>query len=149
MGRLVIIPSKNGQVMGLIDVIHKLPSEASKLTWSVLAVHGIGNTPLGTIRSFERMVAQSPNGIILPWDQLVEFAREVEDLFDVLLVGFAGPVPLIVDLDVLTSVCSIALQLFDSSFWQCFFRDNVQAALFAARTDSAVQPSELIADWKR
>ncbi|WMD08902.1 hypothetical protein [Streptomyces sp. FXY-T5] len=107
-----------GGVIGL-DGLLSLVGD-NNWVWSVLDFDGVGNGPSGlTCAEFRDTVGSLPQGYVMSWPQLREFAAGVQQCFDLLLVAASDrrllkPDRLAVD-DF--SDCLIALTADDSTWW--------------------------------
>jgi hypothetical protein len=119
--------------------------------WSISYVYGVGSTTLGGIPAVEAAAEESANGIEVSWATLTEFAGEVDDLFDGLFVAYDSSLPPAIKAGSFDVDCVMALQLHDSSFWQCLFRCESHAEYVIANTEFAVrQPKDgLLIPWIR
>ena len=107
-------------ILNLAEVLARLPSNFNGLTWAVqdLAVSGV--SPSGAdVSEVEAQTKQLPSGLILPWDDLVRFAKSITQVQDGVIVGSrdAGHMPPVgADSDVLASY-PVVLEAVDSSYW--------------------------------
>lgn len=144
----LIIPSGDQLVMRLDELISRLPT-LSNLNWTLLAFDGSGSTQIGSITDLERGVDHASNGMPLSWEAIKELAAELDDVYNIVLAGYDGDVPPKINMPTLANECAVALQLVDSSFWQCYFRESSIAESLLKSISSARQVDELPAPWRR
>ncbi|WP_284581951.1 hypothetical protein [Streptomyces sp. 2P-4] len=75
-----------GGMIGFDSVLAWVPDNG--WVWSVLEFDGILQAMAGLgYREFLQRVASSPQGCVMSWDQLQDFAASVQQCFDLLLVA--------------------------------------------------------------
>lgn len=58
------------------------------MTWSILEFDGVGIPPNGmNMAAFSELVRSLPSGLILPWNDLLDFARDVHQTYDCMIVA--------------------------------------------------------------
>ncbi|MFD3355269.1 hypothetical protein [Streptomyces fradiae] len=119
MGELVEFwMHRDGVLIGLDRLISRVPE--NDWVWSVLEFDGIGHGPAGLgYAEFREVVSSSRQGYVMSWAQVQEYADEVAQCFDLLLVA-------VKDVDLLDSArfaagdfegCLLVITASDSTWW--------------------------------
>lgn len=143
MFRFVRIPihPEEGITVALRDILEKIPT--NDLLWRVLHFTGVGKAPDGmTMPSFERAVRASPDGYHLTWSGLLNFANEIEQVWDCLIVGTPNNIPIQREI-VVSGVfldCDYVIEADDSTDWKLGTKNSV-----ASRRVGFSPPSQAIA----
>lgn len=75
-----------GKIVGLENLLAQIPD--NNWVWSVLEFDGIGQGVAGLgYAEFRQKVGSSPQGYIMSWAQVRDFAASVRQCFDLLLVA--------------------------------------------------------------
>ena len=121
----------------LRDFLRVVEPEGRHLIWSILDLEARSDPDKfkANLLEIEQQVSQSPQGLILSWEELVEFADALIEVLDTVIVGCKDKklIPRLVPGDEIFSTCEIGIEAFDSSLWRVYARDDkllqkVQAA---------------------
>ncbi|MGV9887274.1 hypothetical protein [Streptomyces sp. NPDC003395] len=124
-----------GGTVGLDDLLALVPE--NNWVWSVLDFDGMGQGPDGLgYEEFRQKTASSPQGYVMSWAQIREFAAGVRQCFDLLLVAARERRGL--DPERLAAGdfggCLLVLTASDSTWWTVEIdADTAGAAVLAAR----------------
>ena len=76
----------DGTSIDLAEILGAI--KPSSLLWSILRFEGIGKAPGGlSMSDFEALLINSPNGLLLSWNEVGLFVNGVQAVWDILLVG--------------------------------------------------------------
>lgn len=76
----------DGTKISLQLLLARIPD--NDLKWSVLVFHGIGNAPSGqSMLEFERLAESTPEGFVMTWRELLDFAFHLDDTIECLVVA--------------------------------------------------------------
>ena len=115
--------------MGLADLLASVPD--NDWVWSILDFDGIGNVPAGLdFAEFRAEVLASPEGYLMSWDELKEFAAGLRQCFDLLLVAAEGRGSLSAERFAVDDFggCLVVLAAIDSGSWEVSVDDGVEEA---------------------
>lgn len=90
------------------------------LFWDILSFQGYWNHEKhGSILDFESSVESSPDGLVLDWKSLIDFAEKPTQINELLIIGSRSVDDLRHYLDEaeMFNKCEYVLELFDSSYW--------------------------------
>ncbi|MBN0046819.1 hypothetical protein JS756_22445 [Streptomyces actuosus] len=119
-----------GGTVGLADLLTLVPG--NDWVWSILDFDGIGNVPTGLgFEEFRAEVRASPQGYVMSWGQLRQFAVGVRQCFDLLLVAAEdrsrlAPERWAVDDDF--AECLVVFEAVDSGSWEVIVEAGVEEA---------------------
>ena len=109
---------KNNSYVQLKDMLNILPK--NYWVWSILDFDGIGIPPQGlSMDEFTALIRKEPSGFSMTWDELTQFANDIEQTFDCLIVCVKSRE----NLDGMKfskddfSECLAVISAFDSSEW--------------------------------
>jgi hypothetical protein len=114
-----------GTIIALRDVLGKIP--ANNLQWHILYFTGVGVAPDGlTMPAFERAARASPGGYRLTWNELLRFAKNIDQVWDCLIVGARHDVS--VEREAMESGvlpdCDYVIAADDSTDWKLGAKDS-------------------------
>lgn len=108
----------DGTRVQLIDWLNEV--ESNNLNWSILDFNGIGQAPDDlSMDEFEDVIRLDPTGFKMSWDELIVFARNLEQTIECLIIALEPDIEFIGDnleRDDFSS-CKIVIQAFDSTEW--------------------------------
>src|SRR5215467_11726598 len=113
------VGSPNGVLLpsGLESVIRVLEPERYDLMFSILTFDGVlRETTRRPYEELKALVSGSEQGLSLSWDELVRFAEDTTDIWDLLLVGYSTPgrPPVRRGFEELASTNEVVVEVFDS-----------------------------------
>jgi len=115
-------------VPDLTDILAAIAEHGRHLSWAILDLEGtVGNLgPDLSVSQFETQVADSPCGYRLGWQELTAFAGKLHDLSMGLFAASQDPTVLrrYKTMVELVDACDLVIELFDSSYWRVFARDE-------------------------
>lgn len=121
----ILLKTNDIEVLKL--VLRDMPTiYRDKLNWYILYVDGITNGKY-KIDEFDQKFNQPKYGAKIPFNQLYEIIINFRDLWDVLICADASTdltVSKDMDVDVIYQSAEIVIELFDSSRWVIYSRDN-------------------------
>ena len=120
--------SKNVLTVTLTDLLEKIASSGCRLNWTILYVYATGN--LGNEKSmlnFEDEVNNSKDGMLISWQELILLAPKFDQIYDILIIGCDDLRALkkYDDEKEMYEKCDLVLDLFDSSYWQIFAKNEI------------------------
>lgn len=127
-------------IPNLIDVLGRVPP--NNWVWSVLEFDGIGNAPDGLhMADFQESLSLLEKGWIVGWDQLVDFAKGIQQASWCFIVAVDSVEKLKkpIEVDEAPEDCIIALEAFDSSEWTIWSDDDELLYRFDSLLDSFVR----------
>jgi len=124
MNVIEIRDSQNGALtVSLSGILSQLPPHSDNLHWAILSLEAIGN-PSGnkSLPEFESQIANSPQGLLVTWNELCELSEKFEEVIDVVIVGCEsrGDIQRRQNDNELYSSCDVAIEAFDSSYWRVY-----------------------------
>jgi len=138
----VPIHLEEGVMVTLRSILEKIPM--NNLLWRVLHFEGVGKAPDGlTMSGFEQAARASPDGYHLTWDELLNFANEIEQVWDCLIVGTSNNTPIQRDI-IGTGVflnCDYIIEANDSTDWQLGTRNSILRAGFRSLNRKRRKPA--------
>ena len=109
----------DGSRVQLVDWLNEV--EPNNLNWSVLDFNGIGQAPNDlSMDEFEDAIRLDPTGFKMSWDELMVFARSLEQTIECLIIALEPNVEFVGE-DLAKddfSSCKIIIQAFDSTEWR-------------------------------
>ena len=109
----------DGNRVQLIDWLNEV--EPNNLNWSILYFNGIGQAPNDlSMDEFENAIRLDPTGFKMTWDDLLAFARKLDQTIECLIIAVEPNVELVGE-DLARddfSSCKIIIQAFDSTEWK-------------------------------
>ena len=104
----------------LLDVISKIPHNT--MDWYLFEINGVGTAPDNlTMLDFEELVKERDEGYKFSWSELEYFARNIEDINDIILVS--SPRPITFD-ELNRNNVDVYVEIFDSNSWEVIFNRN-------------------------
>lgn len=102
--------------------------KARSLYWYLRDVELVGHGLRGmTVLELEDKVTDSPHGLQISWDELVELVRQAEDIHDLVATGHREPVEATIDpAPGVYPGCVAVVEIFDSSTYRVAW--NAEAA---------------------
>ncbi len=109
----------------LRDVLECIP-EAGRKTWALLWLTAVGALLPESVLSFEQIVNESPQGVVITWSALSDLANRLEQVVDIILIGSQDTNNLHRYLEdtVMYEICDYVLELIDSSYWLLHSKDK-------------------------
>ena len=108
----------NGAPIQLFELLEKVSENG--LIWAILEFDGVGIMPKEmSFAAFQQLLRESPNGLTMPWNELVQFAKTLEYTIDCLIVAVKNADDIKKSqlfLDDFRS-CEVYLRAFDSTDW--------------------------------
>jgi hypothetical protein len=96
---------------------------ADELSWSVMEFWGVARDDETDLVAIERGAAESPTGLTLSATELREFAAQLLQLIDGIVVGYRQDPPTRSDADLRTS-SEVVIEAIDSTLWRVWARDR-------------------------
>jgi hypothetical protein len=124
MNVIEIRDSQNGVLIaGLSGILSQFPPHSDNLHWAFLSLEALGN--LGDNKSlpeFESQIADSPEGLLVTWDELCELSEKFEQVIDAVIVGCEsrGDIRRYQNDNELYSSYDVVIEAFDSSYWRVY-----------------------------
>lgn len=109
----------------LNDILIEIPN-GNLYHWSILSLEGIGSPDKKPIPTFQKEILNSSNGFFISWDKLNVLASKFSQIIDMVLIGSKDKHNLkryATDQE-MYEVCDIVVDMFDSSFWEIFSKDE-------------------------
>lgn len=104
--------------------------------WSILFFDGMGHLKNGkAIPTFAKEALHSKKGILISWNELNVLADSLEQIFDILIIGckdFKNIIRYKDDRE-MYETCDIVINMFDSSYWEVFSKDEDLIQRLAAK----------------
>jgi hypothetical protein len=120
--------NRGSLAVALIDLLDLLKREGHQLTWSILELEATGdpNRLPRDMLDLEQEVEQSPNGVIMSWEELVILATAFCEVLNAVIVGCkdATLIPHLQPNADLYTPCEIVLEAIDSTLWRVYARDD-------------------------
>lgn len=116
---------EDGSLVQLTDFLSAIPE--NNWVWAVLDFYGIGNAPNDlSMEDFEKLVRSKPNGVIMTWYELNNFASSLDQTYDCLIVAAKSPQNISKDRSAKEnfSNCEVVIEAFDSTEWSVWTRDS-------------------------
>jgi len=99
----------------LTDILSCLIDIGPSTRWVMSNVRGTGIVFGETIQAFERIVKNSPGGLRINWDMLLQLSREVNQIIDVKLIGIYRETN---SIDQISNIYKeFIIECVDSSYW--------------------------------
>jgi hypothetical protein len=113
------VQSRNGQWIDLADLLAVMPE--NNLIWSLIDFYGVGVVPPRGLEmaEFEELVRATPGGLRHTWPALKQFADDLEQTYECLIVGVCSEediVPAQLEQDNFER-CAVVIQAHDSTKW--------------------------------
>lgn len=107
------------QLGDLLDAIRT----TNELSWSIMEFWGVARDDQTDVVALEREAADSPAGLRLSAKQLREFAAQLLQLIDGIVVGYRNGPPTRSDPDLRAS-SEVVIEAIDSTLWRIFARES-------------------------
>jgi len=112
----------------LRDLLALLEPEGRNLTWSIQDLEAVGDPEkLKTdLLEIEENAKHSPQGLIMKWEELVELAEALKDVWNPWIVGCRDSklIPKVIYSTEKVDQCEIVIEVFDSSYLRVYARDD-------------------------
>lgn len=119
----------------LQDILEEI-TDGEFFYWSILFFDGMGHLKNGkSIAGFAKEALQSERGILTSWEELNSLADSLEQIFDILIIGCkdVNNIARYQDDKEMYETCDIVINMFDSSFWEVFSKDESLIHRLAAK----------------
>jgi hypothetical protein len=113
----------DGPAVRLGDLLEAI-SATDELTWSIMEFWGVARDDEMDVVALEQKAAGSPTGLKFSAGELREFASQLLQLVDGIVVGYRQDPPTRSDPDLRTS-SDIVIEAIDSTLWRVYARDHV------------------------
>lgn len=125
----------DGRALGMI--LEGIREQTASLTWSLQHIWAVGNvrTVFGvTMLNLENNCSTSVRGMIVSYEQLLQFSDACDDIIEVLVVGCADAesVPKAYRDPEWEKKCQVIISYHDSTFWSLWAEDPGVRGLFDA-----------------
>jgi hypothetical protein len=117
-----IIEIWEGPAVKLNDLLEAIPT-TDELRWSIMEFWGVARDDETDLLTLEREAVGSPTGLTLSADQLREFASQLLQLVDGIVVGYRQSPPSRSDPDLRTS-SEVVIEAIDSTLWRIWAHDR-------------------------
>ena len=112
----------------LKDLLAFFDHDGPSLIWSIQDLEAVGDPEKLKIDvvEIEEQAKESPQGFILRWQELVELAQALTDVWNAWLVACreGDPIPKAVYSSAKVDQYEAVIEACDSSFWRVYARDN-------------------------
>ena len=110
----------------LTELLSKIPND-NNWVWSIKFFYGIGVSPNGMdMPDFEKLVLDTPEGYIISWQELNNFAINLKDIWDLVLVAVKDKndiKPQEIKKENFSS-CILVIEYFDSTEYSLYIQNN-------------------------
>ncbi len=141
--------TESGYVAVELPDILKEVQNGDSFHWSILCLEASGNLGEGkSIVEFENEISDSKNGLFISWDDLNILSKKFHQIIDMVLIGCKNEISLQrykTDQE-MYEACDIVIDMFDSSYWKIFSKDEKFIDRLAAKFKD-VEP--LTPDFKK
>ena len=88
------------------------------------AIGNLGNNM--PMPEFERQIAESPDGLLVTWNELCELSEKLKEVINVVIIGYKNrrDIQKHHNERELLSSCDIVIEAFDSSYWRVYAKDQ-------------------------
>jgi hypothetical protein len=112
----------------LRNLLSLFKEDGPNLVWSILDLEAVGDAEkLKTdLLEIERQIEESPDGLIVEWEDLLVLAESLVDVWNILIAA-SHDVPSIPRLEYGTTNferCEIAIEIFDSTWCRVYARND-------------------------
>ena len=112
----------------LKDLLAFFDHEGPTLIWSIQDLEAVGDPDKLKIDvlEIEKLAKESPQGFVLRWQELVELAQTLTDVWNAWIVAcsYGAPIPKAIYKSEKVDQFEAVIEAFDSSFWRVFARDH-------------------------
>ncbi|MCW3013026.1 MAG: hypothetical protein JWO02_118 [Solirubrobacterales bacterium] len=119
---MALIEIWDGPTVQLGDLLDAIPA-IDVLGWSVMEFWGVARNDDTDVVALEQEAADSPTGLNLSANKLREFAAQLLQLVDGIIVGYREDPPTRADPDLRTS-SEVVIEAIDSTLWRVYARDR-------------------------
>lgn len=129
MGGIIEIRDREeGDLVSLKDLLAFFEHEGPNLIWSIQDLEAVGDPDKLKIDilEIEEQAKESPQGFILTWQELVELAQAVTDIWNAWIVACreGDPIPKAIYSSEKIDQYEVVIEAFDSAFWRVYARDH-------------------------
>lgn len=122
-----------GYIASLSEMLARIAQ--NDWTWSLLAFEGIGIAPNAmSMQALEDFLHCSAQGLLMTWQELLDFAQRVEQVSWCFIVAVDSPdkIRKPVEVDAAPEGCIMALEVFDGTEWIVWSDDCTLLKPFSA-----------------
>ena len=129
MGGIIEIRDRErGGLVSLKELLACFEHEGPNLIWSIQDLEAVGDPDKLKIDvlEIEKLAKESPQGLVLRWQELVELAQTLTDVWNAWIVAcsYGAPIPKAIYKSEKVDQFEAVIEAFDSSFWRVFARDH-------------------------
>ncbi len=127
---------RNGIIyVQLPDILNEIYN-GMLMNWSILFLDAVGDLGEGkSLPEFEQQIYNSEKGFFIKWDILNILSTQFTQIINIILIGCFDEKLLVryKDDKEMYETCDIVIEMFDSSFWEVFSKDESMINRLAAK----------------
>lgn len=127
----VILTGNDDQILDieLYEILNKLQN-GSNFNWCIQELGGVG-FPNESILQLENKINNSPNGIFVTWEELIQFSKRFSQIINLLLIGDKDLNKFVryENSELMYEECFYVIELIDSSYWEIHSKEDISYIL--------------------